>query len=105
MTTDEKNNWKSAKETILSEGFTPDILSTIDFNTIEDLNTIRFAYVLYQDLFTDTCEVNNLSWQFDAKGKFTKLKENEANISFSNGIISIEPTANFDMILTNYMYN
>ena len=105
MTTDEKNNWKSAKETILSEGFTPDILSTIDFNTIENLNTIRFAYVLYQDLSTDTCEVNNLSWQFDAKGKFTKLKENEANISFSNGIISIEPTANFDMILTNYMYN
>ena len=105
MTTDEKNNWKSAKETILSEGFTPDILSTIDFNTIEDLNTIRFAYVLYQDLSTDTCEVNNLSWNFDVKGKFTKLKENEANISFSNGIISIEPTTNFDMILTNYMYN
>lgn len=105
MTTDEKNNWKSAKETILSEGFTPDILSTIDFNTIENLNTIRFAYVLYQDLYTDTCNVDNLSWNFNAKGKFTKLKENEADISFSNGIISIEPTTNFDMILTNYTYN
>ena len=105
MTTDEKNNWKSAKETILSEGFTPDILSTIDFNTIENLNTIRFAYVLYQDLYTDTCNVDNLSWNFNAKGKFTKLKENEADISFSNGVIMIEPTANFDMILTNYTYN
>ena len=105
MTTDEKNNWKSAKETILSEGFAPDILSTIDFNTIENLNTIRFAYVLYQDLYTDTCNVDNLSWNFNAKGKFTKLKENEVNISFSNGVIMIEPTTNLDMILTNYTYN
>lgn len=104
MTTDEKNNWKSAKETILSEGFTPDILSTIDFNSIEDLNTIRFAYVLYQDLSTDTCEVNNLSWQFDAKGSFQKMKDNELTTSFSNGIINITPNENQDMIITNYIY-
>lgn len=105
LTTEELTNWDNAKETIMNNGFTPDILEAIDFNTIENLNTIRFAYVLYQDLYTDTCNVDNLSWNFNAKGKFTKLKENEVNISFSNGVIMIEPTTNLDMILTNYTYN
>ena len=104
LTTEELTNWDNAKETIMNNGFTPDILEAIDFNTIVDLNTIRFAYVLYQDLSTDTCEVNNLSWQFDAKGSFQKMKDSEITTSFSNGIINITPSENQDMIITNYIY-
>ena len=103
MTVDEKNNWKSAKETILSEGFTTDILSTIDFNTIENLSTIRFAYVLYQDLINDSCGVNKLSWNFNANGKFQKMKDSEIETCFSNGSIMFVATENQDMIITNYI--
>ena len=104
MTVDEKNNWKSAKETILSEGFTTDILSTIDFNTINDLRTIRFAYVLYQDLINDSCSVNKLSWNFNAAGSFQKMTSDEVITQFSNGVIKIIPKANCNMIITNYVY-
>ena len=104
MTVDEKNNWESAKETILSEGFTTDILSTIDFNTINDLSTIRFAYVLYQDLINDNCGVNKLSWNFNANGKFQKMKDSEMETYFSNGVIMFVATKNQDMIITNYIY-
>ena len=104
MTVDEKNNWESAKETILSEGFTTDILSTIDFNTINDLRTIRFAYVLYQDLINDSCGVNKLSWNFNANGKFQKMKESEIETYFSNGLVTCVATKNQDMIITNYIY-
>ena len=104
MTVDEKNNWKSAKETILSEGFAPDILSTIDFNTINDLSTIRFAYVLYQDLINDNCGVNKLSWNFNVAGSFQKMTSDEVITQFSNGVIKIIPKANYNMIITNYVY-
>ena len=104
MTTDEKTNWDNAKTIITTDGFTPDVLSTIDFNTIENLSTIRFAYVLYQDLITDDCKVNNLSWQFDAKGSFQKMKDSEITTSFSNGVINLIPNENQDMIITNYIY-
>ena len=104
MTVDEKNNWKSAKETILSEGFAPDILSTINFNTINDLSSIRFAYVLYQDLINDNCGVNKLSWNFNANGKFQKMKDSEIETYFSNGVIMFVATENQDMIITNYIY-
>ena len=104
MTVDEKNNWKSAKETILSEGFAPDILSTIDFNTINDLSTIRFAYVLYQDLIDDNCGVSKLSWNFNANGKFQKMKDSEIETYFSNGIITFVATENQDMVISNYIY-
>ena len=104
MTVDEKNNWESAKETILSEGFTTDILSTIDFNTINDLRTIRFAYVLYQDLINDSCGVNKLSWNFNANGKFQKMKESEIETYFSDGLVTCVATKNQDMIITNYIY-
>ena len=104
MTVDEKNNWKSAKETILSEGFATDILSTIDFNTINDLSTIRFAYVLYQDLINDNCGVNKLSWNFNVAGSFQKMTSDEVINQFSNGVIKIIPKANYNMIITNYVY-
>lgn len=104
MSTEEKSNWNTAKETIMTNGFTPTELESIDFNIIENLSTIRFAYVLYQDLSTDTCEVNNLSWQFDAKGSFQKMKDSEITTSFSNGVINLIPNENQDMIITNYVY-
>ena len=104
MTTDEKTNWDNAKTIITTDGFAPGVLSTIDFNTIENLSTIRFAYVLYQDLITDDCKVNTLSWQFDAKGSFQKMKDSEITTSFSNGVINLIPNENQDMIITNYIY-
>lgn len=104
ISTEEKSSWNIAKETIMTNGFTPTELETIDFNTIENLTTIRFAYVLYQDLISDDCKVNTLSWQFDAKGTFQKMKDNELTTNFSNGIINITPSENQDMIITNYIY-
>ena len=103
-TLEEKSNWNTAKETIMTNGFTPTELESIDFNIIENLSTIRFAYVLYQDLISDDCKVNILSWQFDAKGSFQKMKDSEITTSFSNGVINLIPNENQDMIITNYVY-
>ena len=99
-----KTNWDNAKTIITTDGFTPNVLSTIDFNTIENLSTIRFAYVLYQDLINDSCGVNKLSWNFNANGKFQKMKESEIETYFSNGLVTCVATKNQDMIITNYIY-
>ena len=37
-----KTNWDNAKTIITTDGFNTSVVSTIDFNTIENLSTIRF---------------------------------------------------------------
>ena len=103
MTDEEKTNYSNAKTTILENGFNASNLSSIDFN-IDNLNTIRFAYVLYQDSINDDCKMSDLSWNFNAKGYLQKMKDSEVDTSFCNGIIKITPLIDCEMIITNYNY-
>ena len=89
--------------TILENGFNASDLSIIDFN-IDNLDTIRFAYVLYQDSINDDCKMSDLSWNFNAKGYLQKMKDSEVDTSFCNGIIKITPLIDCEMIITNYNY-
>lgn len=103
MTDEEKTNYSNAKATILESGFNASDLSSIDFN-IDNLDTIRFAYVLYQDSIDDDCKMSDLSWNFNAKGYLQKMKDSEVDTSFCNGIIKITPLIDCEMIITNYNY-
>ena len=103
MTDEEKTNYSNAKTTILENGFNASDLSSIDFN-IDNLDTIRFAYVLYQDSINDDCKMSDLSWNFNAKGYLQKMKDSEVDTSFCNGIIKITPLIDCEMIITNYNY-
>ena len=103
MTDEEKTNYSNAKTTILENGFNASDLSSIDFN-IDNLDTIRFAYVLYQDSINDDCKMSDLSWNFNAKGYLQKMKDSEIDTSFCNGIIKITPLIDCEMIITNYNY-
>ena len=103
MTDEEKTNYINAKTTILESGFNASDLSSIDFN-IDNLDTIRFAYVLYQDSINDDCKMSDLSWNFNAKGYLQKMKDSEVDTSFCNGIIKITPLIDCEMIITNYNY-
>ena len=103
MTDEEKTNYSNAKTTILESGFNASNLSSIDFN-IDNLDTIRFAYVLYQDSISDDCKMSDLSWNFNAKGYLQKMKDSEVDTSFCNGIIKITPLIDCEMIITNYNY-
>lgn len=103
MTDEEKTNYSNAKTTILESGFNASDLSSIDFN-IDNLDTIRFAYVLYQDSINDDCKMSDLSWNFNAKGYLQKMKDSEIDTSFCNGIIKITPLIDCEMIITNYNY-
>ena len=103
MTDEEKTNYSNAKTTILESGFNASNLSSIDFN-IDNLDTIRFAYVLYQDSINDDCKMSDLSWNFNAKGYLQKMKDSEVDTSFCNGIIKITPLIDCEMIITNYNY-
>ena len=103
MTDEEKTNYSNAKTTILKSGFNASNLSSIDFN-IDNLDTIRFAYVLYQDSINDDCKMSDLSWNFNAKGYLQKMKDSEIDTSFCNGIIKITPLIDCEMIITNYNY-
>lgn len=103
MTDEEKTNYSNAKTTILENGFNASDLSSIDFN-IDNLDTIRFAYVLYQDTINDDCKMSDLSWNFNAKGYLQKMKDSEVDTSFCNGIIKITPLIDCEMIITNYNY-
>ena len=103
MTDEEKTNYSNAKTTILESGFNASDLSSIDFN-IDNLDTIRFAYVLYQDSINDDCKMSDLSWNFNAKGYLQKMKDSEVDTSFCNGIIKITPLIDCEMIITNYNY-
>lgn len=103
MTDEEKTNYSNAKTTILESGFNASDLSSIDFN-IDNLDTIRFAYALYQDSINDDCKMSDLSWNFNAKGYLQKMKDSEIGTSFCNGIIKITPLIDCEMIITNYNY-
>ena len=61
-------------------------------------------YLFLVQKMKNICKVNTLSWQFDAKGSFQKMKDSEITTSFSNGVINLIPNENQDMIITNYIY-
>lgn len=46
-------------------------------NNTYSAEKIRFAYVIFRPLYTDTAENSQLDWQFDAKGSMQKMTDTE----------------------------
>lgn len=79
---DEKQQWNNAKNTILANGISIEDFNSINLNMLADsMDSIRFVYVLYRPGYADNITVQNLEWNFDAKGHLDKMKDSEYNVS------------------------
>ena len=104
LSEDEKENWKNAKDTIQTCGIPANIFHSIDFNNLtEQLNNIRFAYVISKEAYQDTAELDQLSWSFDAKGFMRKMVNNEFNVHTYINKIIVEPLVNTQILKTNIL--
>lgn len=77
LSTDETAQWESGKDIIGEQGISVELFNIIDFNLIENFNSLRLAYVLTRPTYGDTAETDSLSWKFDAKGHLKKMKDSE----------------------------
>lgn len=78
----ELTQWNQAKDCIYNHGIDKDALYHINLNPILSISKkIRFAYVIDRPSTADTAHVNNLIWNFDAKGHLDKMKDSEYNVS------------------------
>lgn len=100
LNVDELSQWNTALTEIYTKGFDLSIIESIDFNPIKT-ESMMFAYVIYQDEYSSTCNNISLEWQFDSNGKMQKMKDNEIDISVSGDKIIINPLINNDMIKVN----
>jgi hypothetical protein len=79
LTTDEITQWNNAKDDIATNGITPAVFNSINFNSL-GASTIRFAYVLKRPLYADAAETTQLNWQFDSNGAMRRMKDTEYDI-------------------------
>ena len=72
-------NWNLLKDEIIEKGMDISIFNNFDFNQLNS-KTIRFAYAIIRSSYTDKPEVDNLDWQFDAKGKWRQLDDDNYDL-------------------------
>ena len=65
-----KDTWEESKEIIHANGLSVDDFNSFNFNEL-DSTLIRFAYVLNKEMFDAIVELDQLEFQFDAKGSMT----------------------------------
>ena len=104
LSEDEKENWRIAKETIQTCGISTNIFHSIDFNNLtEQLNNVRFSYLISKEAYQDTAELDQLSWSFDAKGIMRKMANDEFNVHTHINKIIVEPLINTQILKTNIL--
>lgn len=88
LTESEKAQWDAATDIILSNGISPTVFNTLNFNLL-GFSTIRFAYVLLRPSYLDVADTSQLNWQFDAMGSMRKMTDSECTIDIYDSEIKI----------------
>lgn len=91
ITAEEKTQWETFKNEIVSSGIPEAIIESADFNTIGATN-LRFAFVLVRPTYTDDVVVKNLKMNYLAKDTYQLLStENDLSINVNEDFVKINP--------------
>lgn len=104
FTETDKQQWNNAKNTILLNGLSIDDFHSLRLHQLSDsLKSIRFAYVLKRPSYEDNVVVQNLEWNFDAKGTMKKMKDSEYDVDLYEHSAKVTTLIENDIIKVNIM--
>ena len=103
LSSEEKIQWNTFLDEVLTKGINVQDVNTLDFNTLNS-EKIRFAYAIkISDANANTEAIlKDLKWQFDSIGSYEQLSpKTDVNISITNEAIKIQPLKNMELIKIN----
>lgn len=101
LTEEELSQFNLFKDEVYTSGLDIQSLSSVDFNTLNNNKTMRFAYVLNVGTYDSICSMSKLDFIFKAKGTFVQMSTSEVKVQLSEDFISITPLADYDFMKIN----
>ena len=110
FTSEEKSNWDSARDTILSDGISVQDLGNVVFST-ETIKTLMFAVAFSRPTYADTCTLRGLNIKYDGVVTYIQLAvgsdltKYEAKVRITGDTIGVTSSTNCDKLLISVVTN
>lgn len=110
FTSEEKSNWDSARDTILSDGILVQNLGNVVFST-ETIKTLMFAIAFSRPTYADTCTLRGLNIKYDGVVTYIQLAvgsdltKYEAKVRITGDTIGVTSSTNCDKLLISVVTN
>ena len=110
FTSEEKSNWDSARDTILSDGISVQNLGNVVFST-ETIKTLMFAIAFSRPTYADTCILRGLNIKYDGVVTYIQLAvgsdltKYEAKVRITGDTIGVKSSTNCDKLLISVVTN
>ena len=110
FTSEEKSNWDSARDTILSDGISVQNLGNVVFST-ETIKTLMFAVAFSRPTYADTCILRGLNIKYDGVVTYIQLAvgsdltKYEAKVRITGDTIGVTSSTNCDKLLISVVTN
>lgn len=110
FTSEEKSNWDSARDTILSDGISVQNLGDVVFST-ETIKTLMFAIAFSRPTYADTCTLRGLNIKYDGVVTYIQLAvgsdltKYEAKVRITGDTIGVTSSTNCDKLLISVVTN
>ena len=110
FTSEEKSNWDSARDTILSDGISVQNLGNVVFST-ETIKTLMFAIAFSRPTYADTCTLRGLNIKYDGVVTYIQLAvgsdltKYEAKVRITGDTIGVTSSTNCDKLLISVVTN
>ena len=100
FTNEDELHFNAAKGTIDEVGFSVDILSSFDWNSL-NLEKLRFAYVFSTDKYINNPSMQRLSINYDEKGFMQEMKDTECDIEVFDHTVKVKSNISNPLIETD----
>ena len=100
FTNEDELHFNAAKGTIDEVGFSVDVLSSFDWNSL-NLEKLRFAYVLSTDSYINNPSMQKLTMNYDEKGFMQEMKDSECDIEVFDHTVKVKSNISNPLIETN----
>ena len=110
FTSEEKSNWDSARDIILSDGISIQNLGNVVFST-ETIKTLMFAVAFSRHTYADTCTLRGLNIKYDGVITYIQLAvgsdltKYEAKVRITGDTIGVTSSTNCDKLLISVVTN
>ena len=110
FTSEQKSNWDSARDTILSDGISVQNLGNVVFST-ETIKTLMFAVAFSRPTYADTCILRGLNIKYDGVVTYIQLAvgsdltKYEAKVRITGDTIGVTSSTNCDKLLISVVTN
>lgn len=110
FTDEDKTNWDTARDTILSDGISAQDLGNVDFQSVK-ANKLMFAVAFNRPTYSDTCTLKDLKINYDGLETYIQLacgsdlNKYEAMISITGDSVEVKTASNQNKILVTMTTN